>query len=317
MRRAVLLLLAGVALVLSASASAAGPPSVATSPANAITQTAATLRATVNPRALDTSYHFEYGTTAALGAATPEQPAGAGAAVPVTARITGLQPATQYFWRVVATSSGGTTPSAQRNFSTATPPGSIRIRVATSAVPYGGSTAVSGQVLGTGAGGARVALERQRFSFIEAFNQIGTTVRAAADGTFNFPSTGPLFAATHFRVVRRTGPVVASPTVTVRTRVVPGLRAEGASGGRVRLLGSMAPALVGAKVTLQRLVSSGHFSSIRSTRAQPLTAFRSRYSFTIQRRLRSSVYRVVVSPGPTTGQSKGSSRQRRVAGRRR
>ncbi|MEA2154545.1 MAG: hypothetical protein QOE11_685, partial [Solirubrobacteraceae bacterium] len=210
MRRATLLVL--LVLALPASAMAAGPPTVSKqAPAN-ITQTAATLRATVNPRGQATSFHFEYGPTAALGAATGEAPAGAGTTSrAASARIAGLEPATTYFWRVVATNAAGVTASPQGTFKTATPPGTIRIRVAQGTVPFGAVTAVSGQVLGPQPGGATIAIERQRFPYNEPYNQLGTTVRTAADGTFAFASVGPFFGPTHIRAVRRTGPAVASP----------------------------------------------------------------------------------------------------------
>jgi hypothetical protein len=94
------------------------------------------------------------------------------------------------------------------------------------------------------------------------------------------------------------------------------LRAQSVLGGRVRLLGSTAPGgVVGARVTLQRRLSDGRFVSIRSTRARRLTAFRAAYSFTIRRRSKSSVYRVVVTPAADSGQLQGTSRPRRVSAR--
>jgi DNA-binding beta-propeller fold protein YncE len=71
----------------------------------------ATLRGNVNPFGLFTTYHFEYGTTAAYGSRVPvgdELYAGSGR-VPkhVFARVTDLQPGTTYHYRLVAENSAG------------------------------------------------------------------------------------------------------------------------------------------------------------------------------------------------------------------
>jgi NHL repeat len=100
----------------------ATPPSALPEPASAVTTTAATLNALVNPEASSTTYRFEYGTTTAYGS---EAPVG-GATVPgytqaqsVSQTLAGLSANTAYHYRVVATSAGGTTYGPDRTFSTA------------------------------------------------------------------------------------------------------------------------------------------------------------------------------------------------------
>ena len=63
---------------------------------------------TVNPNAKETSYLFEYGETTSYGAETTETSAGSGSvAAPVTAVLSGLDPGTEYHYRVLATTCGG------------------------------------------------------------------------------------------------------------------------------------------------------------------------------------------------------------------
>jgi hypothetical protein len=86
-------------------------PSVETSAASSVTQTTATLNATVNPNGDGVSEcDLEYGSTTAYGQSVPCAPApGAGStAVTVSAALSGLTANTAYHFRVSATSAGGT-----------------------------------------------------------------------------------------------------------------------------------------------------------------------------------------------------------------
>jgi predicted lipoprotein with Yx(FWY)xxD motif len=70
-----------------------------------------------------TTYHFEYGTTAAYGTSVPMPDADASGAIatPVSQSVTGLMPDTTYHYRLVTTNSAeGTATSADATFSTAT-----------------------------------------------------------------------------------------------------------------------------------------------------------------------------------------------------
>lgn len=63
----------------------------------------ATVNGSVTPNGVETSYYFEFGTTAAYGQQTPPQSAGAGAgAVSVSAALSGLRANTTYHYRLVA-----------------------------------------------------------------------------------------------------------------------------------------------------------------------------------------------------------------------
>jgi hypothetical protein len=86
-------------------------PTVVTKAASSITQTTATLSATVNPNGGDVSNcAFEYGTTEAYEASVPcSSLPGAGAEpVAVSAALENLSANTTYHFRIVATSPGGT-----------------------------------------------------------------------------------------------------------------------------------------------------------------------------------------------------------------
>jgi hypothetical protein len=106
-------------------ATAASPaPTVETRPASAITQTAATLNAVVNPNGAAVSdCHFDYGPTSGYGssAACLPAPGSGSSAVAVSASITGLTPNSGYHFRVRATSPAGTSTGQDQTFTTAQP----------------------------------------------------------------------------------------------------------------------------------------------------------------------------------------------------
>jgi NHL repeat len=80
-------------------------PSVAGGVVSNVESSAALLTAQVNPKGLDTTYHFEYGTSPAYGASLPAPDADAGSgvgAVVVEVHPEGLLAGTLYYYRVVA-----------------------------------------------------------------------------------------------------------------------------------------------------------------------------------------------------------------------
>jgi hypothetical protein len=92
-------------------ANQAAPPAVVTEPASAMTQTSATLNATVNPHGQTVSdCHFEYGPTETYGTSVPCTPSpGSGEfSVAVSASVTGLTANTTYHFRISATNPTGT-----------------------------------------------------------------------------------------------------------------------------------------------------------------------------------------------------------------
>jgi hypothetical protein len=81
--------------------------------------TEATLNGEVRPVGVEAKYHFEYGTTEAYGSSTPEASAGSGDSfVEASAVLSGLQLGTVYHYRLVASSSRGTTVGKDERFET-------------------------------------------------------------------------------------------------------------------------------------------------------------------------------------------------------
>lgn len=89
------------------------PPDVSAVGVSDITQTSAALHGKILPNGLQTTYYFEYGPTTEYGARVPldhDDVVGRGhQIVPVSSQITGLQPGTEYHFRLIAISSAGTT----------------------------------------------------------------------------------------------------------------------------------------------------------------------------------------------------------------
>jgi hypothetical protein len=124
-----LLILVLLAAAVPAAASAqdpvpATPPVAATGAAEAITLTGATLTGTVDRNDGVTTYHFEYGTSAAYGLNTSETALPADGSDPVTVKvpIAGLTRDTLYHYRLVATNPAGISRGADRSFRTSPGP---------------------------------------------------------------------------------------------------------------------------------------------------------------------------------------------------
>ncbi len=101
-----------------------GPPSAATGAASAVTNNSATLAGNVTANGASTTVTFEYGETIAYGssAAASPSPVNGSTSTAVTAALSGLDPGVTYHYRVVASSTNGTTPGADQTFTTAAPP---------------------------------------------------------------------------------------------------------------------------------------------------------------------------------------------------
>ncbi len=118
-----LLAVAVLGLSITGVAVAASSPTVGTGPATNITDTSATLTATVNPNGNQTGIGFQYGITSAYGQASSTHQVGGGTKpVTVKSTITGLTPGTVYHYHVVALNKAGTASGADRTFTTTGPP---------------------------------------------------------------------------------------------------------------------------------------------------------------------------------------------------
>jgi streptogramin lyase len=99
-------------------------PVVTTEAASPVAQASATLNATVDPDSLATTYHFEWGQTTSYGTLVPALDAAVGSDSTdhlVSQLVLGLNPGSTYHYRVVATSSGGTSYGVDSTFTTPLP----------------------------------------------------------------------------------------------------------------------------------------------------------------------------------------------------
>jgi len=101
----------------------ASPPTAVTSPATGVGPGTATLGGTVNPNGQPTTWYVEYGTSTGYGTKTATVDAGSGTSPKaVSTGVGGLAAGKRYHFRLVATSSAGTTLGADATFVTAEPP---------------------------------------------------------------------------------------------------------------------------------------------------------------------------------------------------
>lgn len=288
-----------LSLAFAGTAQAASP-TVSTVAATSIGQTAATLRADVNPHGAATTYAFQYGTSDAYGAQTPGRSAGSGTrATRVTFRLTGLTPGVRYHYRVIASNADGTSTGADHSLKTALPPAKPPVVLGTapfapnangvtftallnpSAAPttyrfqYGTSTAYGLETFGKSIGAGVVPQSvdfrinslapHTTYHFrVVASNRAGTTF-----GPDTLAQTGPfppgkLVAGTRPGSARRSHPYFVT---SGRLELGSGVSvAEGCSGGTIRVrftsrLGTVARDSV--------RLSPGHCSFRLRTRALP------------------------------------------------
>jgi hypothetical protein len=98
-------------------------PSATTGPTTSVGGTTATVTGSVDPGGASTSWYVEYGTSTSYGARTAAANAGSGtSATSVSSNLSGLAPGTTYHYRIVATSSAGTSRGGDAVFTTLVPP---------------------------------------------------------------------------------------------------------------------------------------------------------------------------------------------------
>lgn len=98
-------------------------PTAITTAATDVTQTTATLNASINPNGRAVTYFFDFGTTASYGNTTTNGSMGAFTTAQAgTATLTGLQPGTTYHFRVTATRTPDSVQGGDVTFTTAASP---------------------------------------------------------------------------------------------------------------------------------------------------------------------------------------------------
>jgi hypothetical protein len=98
------------------------PPIATTDEGVARADGSAVLAGRINPNGVNTTYHFELGTTEEYGAGTEEaSTSSADRPLSVTATVTGLRPETTYHFRLVASTTHGTSYGENRTLTTPAP----------------------------------------------------------------------------------------------------------------------------------------------------------------------------------------------------
>ncbi len=267
-----------------AAAPAASPPAATTQGVSKITFSGAQLAGSVNPRGTATTAFFQYGLTKTYGGVTPEVPAGAGTtAKAASAVIGGLAPTTTYHYRVVAKSSAGTIPGADRTFKTAKQPLGLSLAATPNPVPFGGPTALVGTLSGSDHANRQVILQQNAFPFTTGFMTFGNPQVTNADGNFAFAVLA-VNTTTQFRVAVNGKPDIASPIVTVlaAVKVRTAVSTHRVKRGRtVRFAGSITPIRDGANVEVQKLHGT-RWLRVAGTVARHYLSDRSRYALRVK-----------------------------------
>jgi hypothetical protein len=306
-----------LALALSPSALAAAPTAT-TGPATNVTSTTATVSGSVNSGKEQTTYHFEYGTTTAYGASTPNASAGKGnKTTNVSADLATLAPSTTYHYRLVAANASGTVPGADMTFRTLAegqaPPGGNAVTIAANpaSIAFGKASALTGQVVGPNNAGVKLTLQsRPAFPAGAPFADAATGTTDAA-GNYSF-GVVPL-VNTDYQVIAKTKPDSTSPVQRVKVRWALTLKLSDSTpkrGTRVRFSGRVRPADPGASALIQRRTKTGKFRTVATALLKPsTTAGESVYSKRLRIK-RSGVYRVRV---PGNGEhARATTRKRRI-----
>ncbi|HKG37811.1 MAG TPA: hypothetical protein VKB25_02380 [Conexibacter sp.] len=232
-------ILTGLLLSLAFAGTAqAASPTVSTVAATSIGQTAATLRADVNPHGAATTYSFQYGTSTAYGAQTAGRSAGSGTrATRLTSRITGLTPGVRYHYRVIASNADGTSTGSDRSFKADLPPAKPPVVLGTAPFAPSASGVTFTALLNPSA-----AATTYRFQYgtsnaygLETFGKtIGASVTAQSV-SFQLNSLAP-HTTYHFRVVasNRAGTTFGPDTLAQTGPFPPGKLAVSTRPGSAR-----------------------------------------------------------------------------------
>jgi hypothetical protein len=251
-------ILASAALALSLVSQAAAAkgksaaPLAITNPAQHVLSTSALLGATIDPNGKATSYFFQYGPTTAYGLTTPTVSVGSGTSkVRVGQIVSRLLPNAVYHYRVVATSSAGTTSGRDRTFGGKGTKLGLQLTATPKPDVFGGPLVISGKLSGLGGSSHRIVLQSSPFPYLEAFRDVTPPTLTDAVGAFSF-TVPSLLTSTQFRVMTLDPRPLLSHVLTenVAVHVTFHVRSSGRLG-LVRLYGSVSPAAVGAHVSFQ------------------------------------------------------------------
>jgi len=189
------------------------PPTVVTKPAVSVTQTTATLNASVDPGGgIVSECRFEYGLTTAYGSsvACSSLPAGAGESpVAVSASLLGLSTNTVYHFRIIATNAGGTSFGSDETLQTLPSPPEVLTGAASSvtqsSATLNATVNPNAATVPQGSGNVGVLAFHEQKSPTLAATLLTTSLAASPSGTVSVKVSCPA-AARH-----------CTGTVTLRT----------------------------------------------------------------------------------------------------
>lgn len=255
---------AGESLGKDATFTTSSAPAVATVDATSVTPTSATLRGTVTPNGLSTTWWFEYGTSTSYGSKTSAKSAGSGSsATSVSATVSSLKIATTYHFRLVAQNASGKSVGEDRTFSTVGPP----VAQTGAAHDVGADTAV---VTGTVDTRGRSTAWWFEYGTSTGYGRSTSSKSAGSTGGLQTVSAtlAGLTAATtyHYRLVAKSDAgttrgadatfTTAGVTLTVLSRQV-------VFGGRVTLAGTVPTHRAGEQVVVfAQRYGGGSFQSV-------------------------------------------------------
>jgi streptogramin lyase len=169
-------------------------PVVTSGAATGVEIGSATVNGTVNPKAFETTYQFQYGKTTSYAKSAPATPKAIGSgteALAVSEPLKALEPNTTYHYRLTATNAGGTTKGEDKTFKTprtiATPTFSAAYGTKGTGngqfdSPRGVAIDSGGNVLVVDSGNDRVQKLNSKGEYVSKFGSSGT-----GDGQFSEP----------------------------------------------------------------------------------------------------------------------------------
>jgi hypothetical protein len=288
-------------------------PAVTTGGVRDVGLSAATLTAAVDPHGASTSYRFQYGLTTSYGSTSAAGSAGSGTrGVSVSVRIAGLTAGKRYHYRVVATNSVGAVNGADRSFVVASTATSATLAADHDPVTYGGSVRLSGTLGGSRVSGVRVRLQTTAFPFGAPFADTGNPLVSDSKGAYSF--TLPAVAKTTRALVVVDGlPSFFSAPVTIRSAARTGIASiTRRADGHVVVRGRVTPATARGVAALQRQSAKGTWLPLQRAHV----GGDGRYAITLRARRTAITIRAVGLPHDGGAHVTGTSRSVKIAARR-
>jgi hypothetical protein len=231
-----------------------GPAVVHSGAATAVGSNNATLTGSVDPNGHSTQWYFQYGRTTNYGAVTPARSASSGGVRSVSETIGGLTAGTTYHFRLVGTSSAGSSYSADTLFTTTG--AALTLAASTRTVIARHAVTLSGRIASARAN-ETVALFAQRFGS-GSFTAVAT-VLTDAGGTWRLvvrPPVGTTYKGIWNGSTSSTVTIAVRPAVTLRA--LPRLRFATTVAG--------VHSFAGRTVQLQRHLLDGRWLTIARAR---------------------------------------------------